>query len=50
LEDAEEKAKLMESAKALGNFLFEYNHLRRHGGLQYETPFDKLQRVTELLS
>lgn len=34
----------------LGNYIFEYNHLRRHGGLQYETPFDKLQRVTELLS
>ena len=34
----------------LGNFLFEYNHLRKHGGLNYETPFDKLQRVTELLS
>jgi transposase InsO family protein len=34
----------------LGNYLFEYNHLRRHGGLNYETPFDKLQKVTELLS
>ena len=34
----------------LGNFLFEYNHLRKHGGLSYETPFDKLQKVTELLS
>ena len=34
----------------LGNFLFEYNHLRKHGGLNYETPFDKLQRVTELVS
>ncbi len=34
----------------LGNFLFEYNHLRRHGGLNYETPFDKLKKVTELLS
>ncbi len=33
----------------LGNFLFEYNHLRLHGGLNYETPFDKLQKVTELL-
>ncbi len=33
-----------------GNFLFEYNHLRRHGGLNYKTPFDKLQKVTELLS
>ena len=34
----------------LGNFLFEYNHLRRHGGLNYITPFDKLKSVTELLS
>jgi hypothetical protein len=34
----------------LGNFIFEYNHLRKHGGLNYETPFDKLQKVTELLS
>ncbi len=34
----------------LGNFLYEYNHLRKHGGLNYETPFDKLQKVTELLS
>lgn len=34
----------------LGNYLFEYNHLRKHGGLNYETPFDKLEKVTELLS
>ena len=34
----------------LGNFLFEFNHLRKHGGLNYESPFDKLQKVTELLS
>mgnify|MGYP003704778509 CR=1 FL=1 len=34
----------------LGNFLFEYNHLRKHGGLKYETPFDKLKKVTELVS
>ena len=34
----------------LGNYLFEYNHLRKHGGLNYETPFDKLKKVTELLS
>lgn len=33
----------------LGNFLFEYNHLRRHGGLNYETPFDKLLYVTKKL-
>lgn len=34
----------------LGNFIFEYNHLRRHGGLNYQTPFDKLIKVTELVS
>jgi len=34
----------------LGNYLFEYNHLRKHGGLNYLTPFDKLEKVTELLS
>jgi len=34
----------------LGNFLFEFNHLRKHGGLNYETPFDKLRKVAELLS
>lgn len=34
----------------LGGFLFEYNHLRRHGGLEYLTPFDKLEKVTELVS
>lgn len=33
----------------LGVFLFEYNHLRRHGGLNYLTPFDKLLSVTEKL-
>jgi len=34
----------------LGNYLFQFNHLRKHGGLNYLTPFDKLQKVTELLS
>jgi hypothetical protein len=34
----------------LGNFLFDFNHLRRHGGLNYETSFDKLLKVTELVS
>ena len=34
----------------LGNYLFEYNHLRKHGGLNYQSPFDKLKMVTELLS
>ena len=36
----------------LGNFLFEYNHLKRHGGLAYIniTPYEKLEKVTELLN
>jgi len=29
----------------LGNFLFQYKHLRKHGGLNYETPFDKLEKL-----
>jgi len=33
----------------LGNFLFEYNHLRRHEGIDYQTPYEKLEKVTELL-
>jgi transposase InsO family protein len=34
----------------LGNFLFEYNHLRRHRRFEYITPYEKLEKVTELLS
>ena len=30
--------------------IFEYNHLRRHGGLEYITLYEKLEKVTELLS
>lgn len=41
---------MREIKEQLGGFLFEYNHLRRHGGLEYITPFDKLVKVTELLS
>ena len=26
------------------------NHLRRHGGLEYITPYEKLEKITELLS
>jgi len=33
----------------LGNFLFEYNHPRRHGGLKKTTPYEKLEKVTKLL-
>jgi hypothetical protein len=32
------------------NFLFEYNHLKRHEGLKYIPPYEKLEKVTELLS
>lgn len=38
-----------EFVKNLGNFLLEYNHIRRHGGLKYITPYEKLKSVTELL-
>ena len=41
---------MTEVREQLGSFLFEYNHLRRHGGLDYITPFDKLEKVTELVS
>jgi len=34
----------------LGNFLFKYNYLRRHGGIDYFTPYEKLEKVTELLN
>ncbi len=37
---------LNEVTEQMGGFLFEYNHLRRHGGLNYLTPFDKLLKVT----
>jgi hypothetical protein len=43
---------LNEVQEQMGSYLFEYNHLRRHGGLNYETPFDKLQksyRISELV-
>jgi len=34
----------------LGNFLFEYNHLRKHRELEYITLYEKLEKVRELLS
>ena len=40
---------LGEVKEQMGGFLFEYNHLRRHGGLHYMTPFDKLWKVAELV-
>lgn len=34
----------------LGQYIFEYNHTRRHGGIQYLTPYEKLEKVTEILT
>jgi hypothetical protein len=39
-------ASMEEIVLNLGNYIFEYNHLRRHGGLEYITPYDKLIKVT----
>lgn len=33
----------------LNSFLYRYNYERRHGGLNYTTPLDRLRLVTELL-
>ena len=33
----------------LSGFMYRYNYQRRHGGLDYQTPLDKLQCVTEIL-
>ena len=41
---------LNEFIEQLGAYLFEYNHSRRHGGIGYETPYEKCVRVTELLT
>lgn len=36
-------------SEELNSFLYRYNYQRRHGGLNYITPFDRLRAVTELL-
>ena len=41
---------LWEVKEQIEGFLFEYNTLRRHAGLHYMIPFDKLLIVTELVS
>lgn len=33
----------------LNGFMYRYNYLRRHGGLDYITPLDKLKSVTEIM-
>lgn len=39
-----------EFKEQLGGFIFDYNHSRRHGGIEYLTPFEKLEKVTKLLT
>jgi len=41
---------IIEFKEQLGCYLFDYNHRRRHGGITYQTPFEKLEKVTELLT
>lgn len=41
---------LEEFKTQLGLYIADYNHTRRHGGLQYLTPYEKLETVTELLT
>lgn len=36
--------------RELGKYLYWYNNERRHGGLDYRTPLDKLISVTELVN
>ena len=33
----------------LNGFMYRYNYQRRHSGLQYQTPLDKLKSVTEIM-
>jgi len=41
---------LLEFKEQLGAYIADYNHCRRHGGIDYLTPFEKLEKVTELLT
>ena len=38
-----------ELIEELNGFMYRYNYQRRHGGLQYKTPLDKLKFVTEIV-
>lgn len=33
----------------LGNFLFGYDYLKKHWGLNFQTTYEKLKKVAELL-
>jgi len=41
---------LDEFKEQLAQYMFDYNHCRRHGGLKYLTPYEKLENVTEILT
>ncbi len=41
---------LDEFKEQLGYYIYDYNHRRLHGGINYQTPFQKLEKVTELLT
>jgi len=40
---------MVDFQERLGNYLNDYNLYRKHGGLNYLTPFEKFKNVTELL-
>lgn len=34
----------------IGEYLYQFNHYRRHGGLNYITPWDKYQKVSKFIT
>lgn len=43
-------ANMDEFKEQLGGYIYDYNHCRRHGGIDYLTPYEKLEKVTEILT
>jgi len=41
---------LDEFKEQVGCYILDYNHHRSHGGIDYQTPFEKLEKVTKLLT
>ena len=39
-----------EFKEQLGDYIYDYNHRRPHGGIDRQTPFKKLEKVTQLLT
>ena len=40
---------LKELEQEISGFIYRYNYQRRHGGLKYQTPLDKLKSIAQLL-